>query len=79
LDSHEGVNIHVVGRAIKTASNEIKAAVARSATMVITTARNADDGPGEQHPFRKKERNKKSFNNNSQNREFLPATNKAKK
>lgn len=55
LELHAGVNIHVDGRAMKRASNEINAAQARRATIVTITARKAAGEPGAQHP-------KNSFN-----------------
>jgi len=36
---------------MKTASNEINAAHAKRAITVITAARRAADGPGQQHPI----------------------------
>jgi hypothetical protein len=54
LVAHDGVNTHIVGWARKTASNEIIAAIATRATIVITRARKADGDPGLQHPIFKR-------------------------
>jgi hypothetical protein len=51
LLTHDGVNIHVDGCAIKTASNESIAAFETSAMIVITTVTKAAFGVGAQHPI----------------------------